>query len=52
MYINLHSSLPLQGVGGYGRLGAALSGGECVMAHRNHRGRPNMCSDALAKIKV
>ena len=40
------------GVGGYGRLGAALSGGECVMAHRNHRGRPNMCSDALAKIKV
>ena len=40
------------GVGGYGRLGAALSGGECVMAHRNHRGRPNMCSDALAKIKL
>ena len=40
------------GVGGYGRLGAALSGGECVMAHRNHRGRPNMCSDALAKSKV
>ena len=40
------------GVGGYGRLGAALSGGECVMAHRTHLGRPNMCSDVLAKIKV
>lgn len=40
------------GVGGYGRLGAALSGGECVMAHRNHRGKLNVCSDALAKIKV
>ena len=40
------------GVGGYGRLGAALSGGECVMAHRTHRGKPNLCSDVLGKIKV
>ena len=39
------------GVGGYGRLGAALCGGECVMAHRTHRGKPNMCSDALKDIQ-
>jgi len=35
------------GVGGYGRLAAALSGGECVMAHRGRRSRT--CSNALAK---
>lgn len=39
------------GVGGYGRLGAALCGGECVMAHRQHGGKPNMCSDALKDIQ-
>lgn len=39
------------GVGGYGRLGAALCGGECVMAHRTHKGHPNMCSDALKDIQ-
>lgn len=39
------------GVGGYGRLAAALSGGECVMAHRNLRGKPQMCSNALARIQ-
>ena len=40
------------GVGGYGRLGAALSGGECAMAHQDLRGRQQTCTDALAKIKV
>lgn len=37
------------GVGGYGRLGAALSGGECAMAHRGRGGK--VCSNALAKIQ-
>lgn len=35
------------GVGGYGRLAAALSGGECVIAHRGRHSKT--CSDALAK---
>ena len=35
------------GHGGYGRLAAALSGGECVMAHRGRHLK--ICSDALAK---
>ena len=37
------------GVGGYGRLGAALSGGECAMAHRGRYSK--VCSNALAKIQ-
>ncbi|KAL7544352.1 hypothetical protein ACHAWF_007737 [Thalassiosira exigua] len=36
------------GVGGYGRLGAALSGGGCVVAHRGPNSR--VCSDALARM--
>lgn len=40
------------GVGGYGRLGAALSGGECVAAHRDLRGRMRECSDALARTQA
>eukprot|EP00574_Skeletonema_japonicum_P014727 CAMPEP_0201718054 /NCGR_PEP_ID=MMETSP0593-20130828/3634_1 /ASSEMBLY_ACC=CAM_ASM_000672 /TAXON_ID=267983 /ORGANISM="Skeletonema japonicum, Strain CCMP2506" /LENGTH=447 /DNA_ID=CAMNT_0048208237 /DNA_START=6 /DNA_END=1349 /DNA_ORIENTATION=- len=39
------------GVGGYGRLAAALCGGECVTAHRKHGGSLNMCSDALKDIQ-
>jgi len=38
------------GVGGYGRLGAALSGGECAVAHRGPHSR--ICSDALARIQT
>ena len=38
------------GVGGYGRLGAALSGGECVAAHRGRHSK--VCSDALARIQT
>ncbi|KAL7532460.1 hypothetical protein ACHAXR_005554 [Thalassiosira sp. AJA248-18] len=38
------------GVGGYGRLGAALSGGECVAAHRGRHSK--VCSNALAKIQT
>lgn len=34
------------GVGGYGRLGAALSGGECAVAHRGRNSKT--CSDVLA----
>jgi len=34
------------GLGGYGRLGAALSGGECVVIHRGENSK--VCSDALA----
>ena len=37
------------GMGGYGRLGAALSGGECAIAHRGRHSK--VCSDALAKIQ-
>mmetsp|Transcript_18467 Transcript_18467/g.38801 ORF Transcript_18467/g.38801 Transcript_18467/m.38801 type:complete len:499 (+) Transcript_18467:302-1798(+) len=37
------------GVGGYGRLGAALSGGECAVAHRGRHSR--VCSNALASIE-
>ncbi|KAL7530540.1 hypothetical protein ACHAWF_003416 [Thalassiosira exigua] len=37
------------GLGGYGRLGAALSGGECAVAHRGRNSR--VCSDALAKMQ-
>lgn len=33
------------GLGGYGRLGAALSGGECVVTHRGDNSK--ICSDAL-----
>ncbi|KAK1738097.1 hypothetical protein QTG54_011391 [Skeletonema marinoi] len=39
------------GVGGYGRLAAALCGGECVTAHRKHGGNLNVCSDALKDIQ-
>eukprot|EP00984_Skeletonema_dohrnii_P032757 scaffold27412_cov94-Skeletonema_dohrnii-CCMP3373.AAC.1 len=39
------------GVGGYGRLAAALSGGECVMVHRGGNGSPNVCSNALKNIE-
>ena len=38
------------GLGGYGRLGAALSGGECVVAHLGRHSK--ICSDVLAKIQV
>ena len=38
------------GVGGYGRLGAALSGGECSMAHRGRK-TAKRCPDALGKIQ-
>jgi len=38
------------GLGGYGRLGAALSGGECVIAHLGRNSK--ICSDVLAKIQV
>lgn len=37
------------GVGGYGRLGAALSGGECAIAHRGRHSK--VCSNALAQIQ-
>jgi hypothetical protein len=33
------------GVGGYGRLGAALCGGECVVAHQGRYSK--VCSDAV-----
>ena len=39
------------GVGGYGRLAAALSGGECVMEHRGGNGNPNVCLNALKNLK-
>ena len=32
------------GIGGYGRLAAALSGGECVMRHRGDGGNMNVCT--------
>mmetsp|Transcript_15971 Transcript_15971/g.33307 ORF Transcript_15971/g.33307 Transcript_15971/m.33307 type:complete len:295 (+) Transcript_15971:221-1105(+) len=35
------------GLGGYGRLAAALSGAECVVAHRGRHAKT--CSDVLAK---
>ena len=35
------------GLGGYGRLAAALSGGECVVAHRGRHSKT--CSDVLAR---
>lgn len=38
------------GLGGYGRLGAALSGGQCVIAHLGRHSK--ICSDVLAKIQV
>ena len=31
------------GIGGYGRLAAALSGGKCVMRHRGDSGNMNVC---------
>lgn len=37
------------GLGGYGRLGAALSGGECAVAHLGRHSK--VCSDALAKVQ-
>ena len=37
------------GVGGYGRLVAALSGGECDVAHRGRHSK--VCSNVLAKIQ-
>jgi len=39
------------GRGGYGRLGAALSGGECAIAHRGKTGIVKLCSNALAGIE-
>jgi hypothetical protein len=39
------------GVGGYGRLAAALCGGECVIAHQSLHGNTNTCSDALRDIR-
>ena len=36
------------GIGGYGRLAAALSGGECVMQHRRRKGVQN-CTRGAAK---
>ena len=35
------------GLGGYGRLGAALCGGECVIIHRGENSK--VCSDALTR---
>jgi hypothetical protein len=35
------------GIGGYGRLGAALCGGECVVAHQGRHSK--VCSDALTR---
>ena len=37
------------GLGGYGRLAAALSGGECAVAHVGRHSK--VCSNALAKIQ-
>ena len=38
------------GIGGYGKLGAALSGGGCVMRHRGHNS--SVCSDALRRAQT
>ena len=35
------------GLGGYGRLGAALCGGDCVVTHRGENSK--VCPDALSK---